>query len=92
MIFIPLITRWGGLETRRAFATCVGVILPMTAISAGVYLWRGALDWGTAAPYIIGGTAGGLAAGKLFKKVPAKYLKKALALLMLYGGWRNLTC
>ena len=92
MIFIPLITRWCKLDTRKAFATCVGVILPMTAVSFAVYLWRDALTWGTALPYILGGTLGGLIAGKIFKKMPASFLRKALALLILYGGWRNLMC
>ena len=92
MIFIPLATRWAKLDTRKAFATSVGVILPMTAISAGVYLWRGAVTWAAAFPYLIGGTLGGFVAGRIFKKVPAEHLRKGLALLMLYGGWRNLMC
>ncbi|MGE4353339.1 MAG: TSUP family transporter [Oscillospiraceae bacterium] len=92
MIFIPLVTRWAKLDTQKAFATCVGVIFPMTAVSAGVYLWRGGLSLSDAMPYIIGGTMGGLVAGRVFKRVPVRLLRKGLALLILYGGWRSLTC
>ena len=92
MVFIPLATRWAGMETRRAFATCVGVILPMTAVSAVIYFWRGGLTLAAAWPYVLGGTLGGLVAGRVFKKVPTALLRKGLALLILYGGWRSLTC
>ena len=91
MVFIPLVTRFGRLEQKKAFATCVGVIFPMTALSAAVYLWQGGTDVVGALPYIIGGTAGGLAAGRLFPRLPASLLRRALALLILYGGWRSLT-
>ena len=40
MVLLPLLTRWGKQEPRRAFATCVAVILPMCCVSAAVYLWR----------------------------------------------------
>ena len=92
MLFIPLITRWAGLDTRRAFATCVGVILPMTVLSAAVYVFRSGLSLALIWPYLLGGTLGGLTAGLLFKKVPTAALRKGLALFILYGGWRSLTC
>ncbi|MGI6028994.1 MAG: TSUP family transporter [Candidatus Heteroscillospira sp.] len=92
LVFIPLITRWAKLDTRRAFATCVGVILPMTAVSAAVYLYRGGVSLEAALPYMAGGALGGIAAGRIFCRVPVGFLRKGLALLILYGGWRNLIC
>lgn len=92
MIFIPLSTGWAGLEPKKAFATCVGVILPITALSALVYLWRGGLSLSLAAPYIIGGTVGGLIAGRALVKLPVKLLRRVLALFIIYGGWRSLMC
>ena len=92
MIFIPLATRWAKIDTQKAFATCVGVILPMTAISAVVYIWRGGFSLSVAAPYMIGGLIGGVVSGRILKKVPVKLLRKGLALLILYGAWRSLSC
>jgi uncharacterized membrane protein YfcA len=92
MVFIPLATRWGGLETKRAFASCVAVIWPMTAVSACVYLLRGSLTASLAWPYVLGGTLGGAAAGRLFRRIPAALLRRGLAIFILYGGWRCLTC
>ena len=41
MVFLPILSRFGTLEQRRLYATCVGVIFPVCAVSAAVYLWRG---------------------------------------------------
>ena len=36
LFLVPLFTKWLGLEQRRAFATSVAVILPLSAVSRGV--------------------------------------------------------
>jgi uncharacterized membrane protein YfcA len=81
----PLATRWGGLETRRAFASCTAVIWPMTALSACVYLLRGGLTLSLAWPYVLGGALGGLARPAA-PAHPAAALRRVLALFILYGG------
>lgn len=90
MVLIPLLTRWLRLETRRAFATCVAVIAPLSLVSAGIYFFRGRLDVMAALPYMAGGVVGGLLAGWTFRRIPAPILRKGLALLLLYGGVRAL--
>ena len=44
----------------------------------------------TALPYLLGGFAGGLVGGRLFKKVLGLWLRRIFALFLLYGGWRYL--
>lgn len=90
MIFIPLLTRWVGVEERRAFATCVFVILPLCIASAAVYLFRAEIDLLLAWPYLAGGLLGGIISGLVFKKVPTKFLRRLLALLIIYGGVKSL--
>ena len=89
-VLVPMLTRVCGLDQRRAFATSVAVILPLCALSAAVYLLRGGLDLSAALPYLIGGLAGGFIAGKLFKKVPPKLLRRLLGAVIIYGGVRCL--
>lgn len=89
-ILIPLLTRWCGLEQKKAFATCVGVIAPLCVAGSLVYLLRGGLDLTVAWPYLLGGLLGGVVAGLSFKRVPPVFLRRALALLILYGGARSL--
>ena len=88
-VFVPLLTGYCKLDQRRAFATSVAVILPLCALSAGIYLFRGGLDLMTALPYLIVGTLGGWAGGKWFKGVKMLWLKRAFGLLLIYGGVRS---
>ena len=44
LFLVPLLTRWAGMEERRAFATSVAVVLALSVVSAGVYALRGGLD------------------------------------------------
>ena len=76
---LVLLTKWAGVEEKKAFATCVAVIFPMCVLSLT-----------TALPYLIGGFMGGLVGGRIFRKVPNVWLRRIFALFLLYGGWRYL--
>ena len=90
MILVPLLAGKCGLDQRKAFATSVAVIAPLCALSAAIYLFRGDLDLALALPYLVGGLVGGLIGGRVFKKLSMKWLRKAFALLILYGAVRSL--
>lgn len=90
MLLIPLLTRWVGLDERKAFASSIFIILPMCAASAVVYWIRVGLDFYAMLPYLAGGLIGGIIGGVVFKKVPVKLLRRALGLLIIYGGVRSL--
>ena len=90
MLLVPLLTGLCRLDERRAFATSVAVILPLCALSAAIYLLRGALDFSAALPYLIGGLVGGVLGGKLFRNVSAESLRRIFALFLLFGGVRAL--
>ena len=89
-VLVPLLTRLCGLDQRRAFATSVAVILPLCALSAALYLWKGGLDLGAALPYLAGGALGGWAGGTWFRGMKLPWLKRAFGLLLIYGGVRSL--
>lgn len=90
MILVPLLVRKCGLSQRQAFATSVAVILPLCILSSVIYWFRGGLDLTTALPYLAGGFVGGWIGGKVFKKVNMIWLRRAFALLILYGGVKSL--
>lgn len=92
MILVPLLTRWAALPDKKAFATSISIIAPLCLVSIVVYCMQGSMDFMQALPYLIGGFLGGLIGGKLFKKVPAKFLHRALGLIIIYGGIRSILC
>ena len=89
-ILVPLLIRLCKMERREAFATSVAVIFPLCALSAGIYLWRGNLDWMTALPYLLGGAAGGYLGGKTFRAVKLPWLQRGFGLVLIIGGIRCL--
>ena len=92
MVLVPLLKGWAGLDGRRSLATAVAVILPLSLLSAGIYLARTGIDLIGALPYLLGGLLGGFIGGRVFKRVPPALLHRALGLLILFGGIRSLVC
>lgn len=90
MVFLPILSRWGDLRSRRLYATCVAVIFPVCAVSAAIYLWRSGMDLASAFPYLAGGLLGGWLGGKLYGKVSTKILKWIFAAFLFYAGVRYL--
>ena len=90
MVFLPILSRWGGLSQRKLYATCVGVIFPVCLVSAGVYLVRGGVLLSQAAPYLAGGLVGGFLGGKLYGRVSTKLLKWLFAAFLFYAGVKYL--
>ena len=90
MVLVPMLTGRCHLDQRAAFATSVAVILPLCALSAVIYWFRGDLDLGAALPYLLGGVAGGFLGGRWFKGLNMNWLRRGFALLILFGGVRSL--
>ena len=90
MVLVPLLTGRCGLDQRRAFATSVAIILPLCVLSSVIYFFRGGLDLSAALPYLLGGLAGGWIGGRVFRRLNMDWLRRAFALLTLYGGVRSL--
>lgn len=88
LFLVPLFTGWLGMQQKQAFATSVAVIFPLSAVSAIIYFWKGGIELSAAMPYLLGGAAGGLLSGLCFSWVSVPLLRKAFALLLLWGGIR----
>ena len=90
MVFLPIQSRWGDLDQRKLYATCVGVIFPVCLVSAAVYLYQVRPALSLVLPYLAGGVAGGVIGGMTFEKVPVRMLKLIFGAFLLYGGVRYL--
>lgn len=90
MVLIPLLSRLTPIEEKKLFPTSVATILPLCLTSLVVYGIHGSLPIGESIPYLLGSAAGGIAAGLWGRKIPTVFLHRALGLLILWGGIRNL--
>lgn len=90
LALVPLLIRWGKLDDKTAMSTSVLVIAVLSLLSAGVYVWKGGMNWTLAWPFLVGGLIGGVAAGLLFKKIRGDFLRRLFGALLLAGGVRML--
>lgn len=91
MVLVPLLLKSGELKAKETFASAVAIIFPICVVSFLAQLFFVDFPWLQSAPYLIGGAAGGLIGGKLFRKMPPLWLKRIFAVFILYGAWRYLT-
>ncbi|MBQ9985138.1 MAG: sulfite exporter TauE/SafE family protein [Oscillospiraceae bacterium] len=90
MFLVPLFCRWVKMEEKKAFATSLAVVMPLSVISAIVYFLKDGIDLKATFPFLAGGLLGGIIGGTVFKRMSAKLLRRALALFIIYGGIRAL--
>ena len=87
MVAVPLLNAYG-VQDAKAHATSIGVILPLTAASAAVYLWRGAVTVQDALPYLAGGIPGSFAGAWLLRRLPPAALSRIFGALILFAAAR----
>ena len=89
MIAVPLLQNIG-MNSKSAHANAVAVILPITVISAVMYLLKDYVNLSSALVYIPTGIIGAVIGSITLKKIPTKLLKKLFAGFMFYAGIRLL--
>lgn len=86
MIAVPLLIGAFHLPKKKAHATALAVILPLSVISGAIYLTRGAAE----IPVLIGAGAGVLVGGiigaLLLKKIPNETLAPLFYFIMIVAG------
>lgn len=90
MLLLPVLEKTTDLKEKELFACAVCIILPLSLVSAGVYLLRGGSFAMESVPYLVGGALGGVIAGLALKKVSALWLHRLLGVFILWGGIRLL--
>ena len=78
-----------GFESRRAHASSILAILPLSIVSAAVYFIRGSISFDKEALFLLGGaSAGGILGALLLGKLSAKWIDRIFTALMLAAGVR----
>lgn len=89
MIAVPLLKQ-NGLDQKSAHANAVAVILPITVISAVLYLVKGTVAFADSLAFIPTGVIGSVVATFVLQKFSNKLLQKIFAIFMIYAGVRLL--
>ena len=89
LIAVPLLEKQG-LNKKEAHANAVAVILPITVLSAFLYILKGSVNLNDSFKFIPSGILGSLIGTFILKKISPFYLKKLFSLFMIYAGIRLL--
>ena len=89
IIVVPILKRLG-LERKEAHANAVAVILPITLLSAALYLFKGYASLSDSFIFIPGGLVGSLMGTYCLKKISPVWLKRIFGGFMVYAGVRLL--
>lgn len=85
MIAVPALTLTG-VPSKKAHATAIAIILPLSLISGAVYLAKGAADPSVILPSCAGVFVGGIAGALLLKKINSRGLSLLFYALMIAAG------
>lgn len=89
LLTVPVLKKCG-LAQRDAHANAVAVILPITVVSAILYMYKGYVNFGDAFIYVPTGMLGALIGTWLLKRLSPLWLKRIFGGFMVYAGVRLL--
>lgn len=75
-------------KEHMAHATAISIILPLTIVSAILYISNKYIHWGLTIKVMLGGILGGYIGAKLLGKCPSHILRKIFALFMIAAAIR----
>ena len=85
MLAVPLLEK-SGYAQKCAHATAILVILPVSALSFLLYVFRGFYDFSVLIPVSIGVSVGGALGANWLGKLPGKWVEIAFAVLQFAAG------
>ena len=88
MICVPTLEKALKLDNKRAHATAIAVIFPLSQISCAIYIFKGSIQSLPLLTVGLGVLAGGIAGSISLKYIPSKVLRIIFAIIMFVGGVR----
>lgn len=87
-VAVPFMEKFLKLETKKAHATAISVILPLTIVSLFFYTKSGYFDFKLTLSASIGGLIGGAAGAYFLKKIKPKYIRMIFGIFMIIAAIR----
>lgn len=89
IVAVPVLQKLG-LSKKESHANAVAVILPVSILSAALYLAEGKVRISDASPYIVAGLVGSVIGTLILRKISPKLLKRIFGVFIIYAGIRLL--
>jgi len=89
-LLVPALEKFKKFETHKAHATTLAIILPLSIVSAIVYIWGVDVDWKSVLLVSAGGITGGIIGAKLLNHISAGWLNMLFGLFLIAGATRML--
>lgn len=89
-IAVPLLKK-SGMNQNEAHANSIALIMPLTVMSAILYLYKGYVNVPEALPFLPLGIIGSFAGTYLLQKISPTLLQRIFGIFMLWAGFRMWT-
>lgn len=86
MVAVPILEKIKKLDNKKAHATAIAVIFPLTIISSIIYTLTIEFDWLILIVIATSATVGGILGSLLLKNLSSKLVRVIFAVIMLSGG------
>lgn len=86
MVVVPLLTNKFGMEQKKAQATALFIILPISIVSTIVYMCYNSINFATGWPVILGIVGGGAIGAMTLNKLNNNVVRAIFIFFMLLGG------
>lgn len=83
---VPLYESVGEMESKKAHATAIATMLPLSIVSGAIYISNGSFPIGKGLAVGIGTMIGGIMGALLLKKINTKLLSIVFYGIMIYAG------
>lgn len=87
VLAVPLLKK-AGLSEKEAHAGAIGIILPITLLSAALYLLKGFVAVGDVLPFLPGGIIGSVLGAAFLKNIKSRALRGIFGALIIFAGVR----
>ncbi len=87
-IVVPALNIVMKAEVHKSHATSIAVILPLTIVSAAIYILHGITDWPLTIRVGAGSIVGGYIGASLLNKINSGLLKKIFGIFMIAASVR----
>lgn len=87
-VVVPCMEKYLGVDAHKSHATAIAVILPLSILSAAIYIFKADVPWGQTFAVSAGGILGGVVGAKILNKISSRKLHIVFGLAMLAAAVR----